>query len=113
MSDLEVGSEAGVFERPKRFQVKKAMSIQPWEMGTDEEVTASVRFDEGLAWWAARTLDVEPPTTGPLETEVAVVNQDAFIGWILGFGPDAEVVGPPELREAILDRVEAAMEGLE
>jgi predicted DNA-binding transcriptional regulator YafY len=41
-----------------------------------------------------------------------VANRDAFIGWILGFGPDAEVLGPPELREAVLDRVEAAAKGL-
>jgi proteasome accessory factor B len=112
MSDLEVGDKTGVFERPKRFQVKKAMSTNPWEMGTDDVVTASVRFDEGLSWWAARTLDVEPPAEGPLEVELTVANRDAFIGWILGFGPDAEVLGPAELRAAVLERVEAAMEGL-
>jgi proteasome accessory factor B len=112
ISDLEVGREANAFERPKRFQVKKAMSTNPWEMGTEDVVTASVRFDETLAWWAARTLDLQPPAEGPLETELSVANRDAFIGWILGFGPDAEVLGPPELREAVLDRVEAAAKGL-
>ena len=112
MSDIEVGNEAGAFERPKRFQVKKAMSTNPWEMGTDEVVTASVRFDEALAWWAARTLGVDPPAEGPLEVELSVANKDAFIGWILGFGPDAEVLGPAELRDAVLERVEAAMKGL-
>jgi proteasome accessory factor B len=112
ISDLDVGTRAGAFERPKRFQVRKAMSTNPWEMGTEDVIMASVRFDEALAWWAARTLAVEPPDSGPLEAEVSVVNRDAFIGWILGFGPDAEVLGPPELRDAVLDRVEATVSGL-
>jgi proteasome accessory factor B len=112
MSEIEVGKDTSVFERPKRFDVKKSMRSNPWEAGTDEVVSASVRFDGGLAWWAARTLDVDPPATGPLEAQVKVANRDAFIGWILGFGPDAEVLGPPELRDAVLERVEAAVEGL-
>lgn len=112
MSEIDIGKDPAAFERPKRFDVKKAMRSNPWEAGTDEIVTASVRFDESLAWWAARTLDVDPPAAGPLEAEVTVANRDAFIGWILGFGPDAEVLGPPELRDAVLDRVQAAVEGL-
>jgi proteasome accessory factor B len=112
MSGIEIGKDTAAFERPKRFDVKKAMSANPWEAGTDEIVTASVRFDEGLAWWAARTLDVDPPKSGPLEAEVKVANRDAFIGWILGFGPDAEVLGPPELRDAVVDRIQAAIGGL-
>jgi predicted DNA-binding transcriptional regulator YafY len=112
MSGIEIGKDTAAFERPKRFDVKKAMSANPWEAGTDEVVTASVRFDEELAWWAARTLDLDPPASGPLEAEVNVTNRDAFIGWILGFGPDAEVLGPPELRDAVVDRIEAAIGGL-
>jgi predicted DNA-binding transcriptional regulator YafY len=112
ISDLEVGRDAGAFQRPKRFQVKKAMSANPWEMGTEDIVTASVRFDEGLAWWAARTLGLAHPESGPLDVELSVANKDAFIGWILGFGPDAEVLAPPEMRAAVVERVEAAREGL-
>ena len=33
-----------------------------------------------------------------------------FIGWVLGCGPDAEVLAPPELRQEVLARVEAAVE---
>jgi predicted DNA-binding transcriptional regulator YafY len=47
-----------------------------------------------------------------LDAELSVANREAFIGWILGFGPDAEVLGPPELRDAVLQRVEAALGGL-
>jgi predicted DNA-binding transcriptional regulator YafY len=42
-----------------------------------------------------------------------VSNRDAFIGWILSFGPSAEIVSPPELRAELLGRVEAALTGVE
>lgn len=109
ISGLDVGRDAGAFERPKRFQVRRSMSIHPWEAGTDEAVKATVKFDPEVAWWAARHLGVEGPVDGPLEVELQVANRDAFIGWVLGFGPDAEVLGPAELRQHVLARIEAAV----
>lgn len=110
MSDPTVGKQAGAFQPPKRFQVKKAMSTHPWEAGTEAVVAAKVRFDSDVAWWAARNLGVDPPAGGPLEIEMPVANRDAFIGWVLSFGPDAEVLAPADLRRQVLDRVEAAIE---
>jgi predicted DNA-binding transcriptional regulator YafY len=110
MSGLEVGDKPDAFERPKRFDVKTAMSSHPWEAGTDETVTASVRFDPEVSWWAARTLGVAARDGAPLECEVPVANRDAFIGWVLSFGEAAEVLGPEELRQEIRARVDAALE---
>ena len=56
-----------------------------------------MKFDPEVAWWAARHLGVEGPGDGPLQVQLQVANRDAFIGWVLGFGPDAEVLGPAEL----------------
>jgi len=109
ISGPEVGKDAGAFERPKGFQVKRAMSMHPWEAGTDEAVEATVEFDPAVAWWAARHLGVEGPGDGPLRVDLQVANRDAFIGWVLGFGPDAEVLGPAELRQQVMARIEAAV----
>jgi predicted DNA-binding transcriptional regulator YafY len=86
------------------------MSNHPWEAGTDERITATVRFDPEVAWWAGRTLGVEAPEEGHLDCEVPVANRDAFIGWVLSFGEAAEVLGPEEMRDEIRARVDAALE---
>lgn len=108
---LEVGEEPRSFDKPRDFDVRAIMDVQPWETGGDDQVEAEVRFDPEVAWWAARTLRMTEPEGG-LTTRIPVANSDAFIGWILSFGPSAEVLGPPEIREDIRSRVSAALDGL-
>lgn len=103
--------EAGSFDKPRNFDVRSIMDAQPWETGGQDEVEAEVRFDPEVAWWAARTLRMEEPKS-ELVTKMPVANRDAFIGWILSFGPSAEVLSPPEIRQDIRSRVDAALEGL-
>jgi predicted DNA-binding transcriptional regulator YafY len=110
ISDLEVGDKTAVFIRPKGFDVKSSMQNHPWETGSDETVSATVRFDPEVAWWAARTLNAASADDGSLEYVLPVANRDAFIGWVLSFGDSAEVLVPDDLRSEILTRVEAALE---
>ena len=109
MSELVIGEEAGVFTRPKGFQVDQSIPDAPWEAGGDD-LTAEVVFSSEVAWWARRQLsanaDVTERTDGSLLVKLPVANPDAFIGWILGFVDDAEVVGPPDLRKQLLTRAE-------
>lgn len=105
---LVVGEEAGAFSKPRGFDIRKSVDSQPWEAGTDPEVEATVRFDADVAWWAARSLGLEEPTD-ELTATVAVVNRDAFVGWILSFGDAAEVLEPAELRSAVAERVEETL----
>lgn len=106
-----VAGEGGSFRRPEGFDPKAVLLAQPWETGADDAVEAAVVFDEDVAWWASRTLGVEH-AEGPLEVRLPVTNRDAFIGWILSFGPSAEILSPPELRTELVGRVEAALEGV-
>lgn len=112
MEHLVVGAEPGAFDRPKRFDVRKIMNVQPWESGGEETVMARVSFDPDVAWWAARTLGVVSKPEETLEVEMPVANRDAFIGWILSFGPSAEVLEPESLRSDVRARVETALVGL-
>lgn len=108
---LELAGRPESFDKPESFDVRSIMDVQPWETGGQEELEARVRFDPEVAWWAARTLRISEPE-GELVTTIPVANRDAFVGWILSFGPSAEVLEPPEIRDEIRDRVSAAVGGL-
>ena len=109
--ELDVSEEINSFTKPKGFNVRSLMDLQPWEAGSDPEVEANIRFDADVAWWAARTLGLDRPE-GDLVANVPVTNRDALVGWILSFGVSAEVLGPQEIREEISGRVKAALESL-
>jgi len=111
IDDIEVSEEVETFSKPRNFDVKTIMDLQPWEAGSDPQVEAEVRFHPEVAWWAARTLGLAEPD-GELVAHVPVANRDAFVGWILSFGDSAEVLGPPEIRERIRSGVEAAVGAL-
>jgi proteasome accessory factor B len=111
IEDLTVGGDPGSFDKPPRFDVRKAVDTQPWEAGHDPLIEAEVSFGPEVAWWAARTLGLPEPDKA-LTARVPVANHDAFVGWVLSFGEHAEVKSPAEMRSEVSDRVEAAMEGL-
>ncbi len=113
MERLEAAEEAGTFDRPRRFDIRKVMDLHPWEAGTEDRVEALVRFDPDVAWWAARTLGLPEPGVGEeLVAEVPFVNTDAFLGWVLSFGNSVEIVEPAEMRQEVVERVRAALEGV-
>lgn len=105
---LQVGDEPGSFSKPRGFDIKKVMDTHPWESGSDPTVEATVRFDEDVAWWAARTLGLPEPAEELVAT-VPVTNRDALIGWVLSFGAAAEILQPEDLRSEIRSKVEAAL----
>lgn len=111
LEKLSVSGDPGSFEKPARFDIRKAVDAQPWEAGHDPLIEAEVRFAPEVAWWAARTLGLPEPD-GELIARVPVANHDAFVGWVLSFGEHAEVKSPPEMRDEIRDRVMAALGGL-
>jgi proteasome accessory factor B len=105
--DLEPTGDAGAFERPAGFDPSAAIPHAPWEAG-GEDLEARVRFDASIAWWARRQLgstEVDVDQDGNLEATLQVANPEAFIGWLLAFEDSAEVLGPPRLRDRLIDRV--------
>ena len=112
IENLDVSDKPEAFEKPRGFDMRSTFSSQPWEAGRDPEVVVKMRFDAEVAWWAARSLDLEH-SEGDLETEIKVVNRDAFTGWVLSFGTGAEVLEPPEIRELVRDRVAVVVGAVE
>ena len=105
---MEVGEERDTFTRPAGFSARAALPQRPWEAGEDD-MHAVVRFDADVAWWARRQIPGDAAATeladGALDVTIRVANPDAFIGWIITFDDAAEIVSPPELRAALVDRV--------
>lgn len=105
---LSVGGRAGAFQRPPGFRVRDAVPGAPWEAGADR-VTATVRFDADVAWWARRQLagraDLADEPDGSLTARIPVASPEAFIGWLLGFEARAVLVDPPELRQRLVAHV--------
>lgn len=108
MAGLELGEEAGRFERPAGFRAADAIPDAPWEAGPEDE-TATVRFDADIAWWARRQLvgstEIETLPDGGIEATLRVANPEAFIGWILSFDDAAEITAPDRLRRRLVSRV--------
>ncbi len=99
---------ADSFTRPVGFSARQALPTAPWESG-EADIEAVVDFDQDIAWWVERQLDVrllERTATG-VRARLRVANPEAFVGWILGFDDKAEVIEPSELRRLVIDRVSA------
>jgi len=76
-------------------------------------VSARVRIDAPRATLVARQLQpeqvVERYEDGAMLCDVPYRNEDAFISWVLGFGPDAEVLEPESLRAAVIEWLESVV----
>ncbi len=106
--DVEVGGP-DEFERRDQRTPSAAMPKQPWMMGEaeGEPDLAVVHVDRVLAAKAiveaGVSATVERHDDGSATLTLPVVQREAFRSWVLGFLDHAEVVGPPDLRDEIVD----------
>lgn len=95
--------------RPDGFEAREHITAGPWGLG-EPDTTATVAFSPKVSWWvlaglpAAKT--VETRDDGWIVAEVPA-GGETFVSWVLSFGPDAELVAPGELREAVVERLKA------
>ncbi len=105
---IRADETTGAFERPEGFRAADFIPSTPWEAG-GEDLTATVTFDAEMAWWAKRQIGnqgkVSESDAGALRVEMPVANPEAFIGWLLSFDDKAELLGPPQLRARLVERV--------
>lgn len=97
------------FDVPASFDLEAYRRERLYVPGADA-VTVHVSLDPvavariGAAWPAGK---VTRRKDGGAELAVECDGLEWVIGWVLGFGRHAEIVGPPEAREAIWARVTA------
>jgi proteasome accessory factor B len=101
-----VGSP-GAFERPPAGSAAPAPA---WQLGEDEEVTATLLVDAGQASWAVTAagagVGVERRDGGSVVLSISVTNRDAFRAFVLGFLDHAQLLGPPVLVDDLIDWLE-------
>lgn len=78
---------------------------------TEDRVKVRVKFDPDIARWIAeRVKKAEKMPDGSVVWTLDVPNVDYFIGWLLQYGDKAEVLEPPEVRQAVVKAAEKMME---
>lgn len=74
-----------------------------FDLEADEPVVATIRFSQAVAGKVKSRRfgivhSVKPNTDGGCTMQVGSRNIRDLLRWVLSFGPDAEIVAPPELR---------------
>jgi proteasome accessory factor B len=110
VGELERGAAAT--SPPEGFKAADHVLAGPWGPGEAQEHVV-VAFSPDVAWWATNGLDgVEPFGTtedGWHVVRVPTAPGDGIVGWVLSFGPDAELLEPVTLRAEIVRRLEAVL----
>ncbi|CAN5630046.1 WYL domain-containing protein [soil metagenome] len=104
---------------PETFDDEEAATVahdmlRAWDVIADEEpVEVVIRFSAGVArraaetrWHPSQELDQQPDGTLLWHGRVAGLREIRI--WILGWGADAEVLAPPELRASVAEELERA-----
>ncbi len=102
------------FERPADFDPRTAFPADPKQIGhaTDDSVEATVRISALRAAAAERELGaervIERHGDGSIDVSVPATNLDAFRSWVIGLVDHAVVIGPPEVREYVVEWLRGA-----
>ena len=97
---------------PEGFDGAEHLKAGPWGVG-EPSGEARVAFSPEVAWWATRGVHgvrlVGETNNGWTEVALPGGDDDSFVAWVLSFGPDAEALSPPELRDRVVASLEAVL----
>jgi predicted DNA-binding transcriptional regulator YafY len=103
--DFELGV-AGSFEPPTGVDPGDLVRADPMTYGEDQPLDARVLVDPPRAAWVVDQLGedavIERRPDGAVIVGLPVVNRAAFRAWVLNLLDHAEVLGPPELRDDVV-----------
>lgn len=103
--------EPGAFERPENFDPRAKFPADARLLGDEPSARATVRVDATRSAAAVADLGseavLERSTDGSVVVSVPCANLDAFRSWLFGLGTHAEVLGPTDLRQSIVEWLRA------
>jgi predicted DNA-binding transcriptional regulator YafY len=100
---------------PDAFEPPTATSptaTHPWEVGDEDPVDVRVLVDADQAAFAVGNAGVDPERRpdGSVVLTLRTTNRAALRSWVLGFLDHAEILGPPEERQAMAAWLDDATE---
>jgi proteasome accessory factor B len=110
----EVG-EAGSADVPDGFDADEAFAREPWHFRSGDAVEVDVAVDAAEASRVITELGpdavVERSGDGAVVVRLEVTDVDALVTWVMDLLDHAEVLGPPDVRGAVVARLEAFVPG--
>jgi predicted DNA-binding transcriptional regulator YafY len=112
LTSAPTAGPAGAFERPPELPRRPS---KPWEMGDDDEVVAQLGVNADQAAWVIEQVGDDAvtarPDDGSVVVSMRVTNRAAFRSFALGLLDRAEVLGPPDLRNDMVQWLETVAAG--
>jgi predicted DNA-binding transcriptional regulator YafY len=97
------------FPPPRDFDLSPYRDRAPWQLA-DPHATATVALSPKIAWWVEQMFggvgEVRTNPDGSALFTTGFGSRRELLTWIMGMGPEAEVVDPPELRAAVIGALE-------
>ncbi|GGK01928.1 WYL domain-containing protein [Pilimelia anulata] len=100
--------EPGAYERP---DVDLLSQVRRWSGAPERSGEATVWARAGRAAGLRRWARSAAPAPGGDRLTLSFADVDSFAGYLAGFGADVRVVGPPELRDAVIGRLKEIVAG--
>jgi predicted DNA-binding transcriptional regulator YafY len=98
---------------PDDFDVDGAFDRDPWQFGDGEVIPVDVWVDGAEAGRVVSDLGaeavVEHAEDGAVVVRLSVTDVGALVLWVLDLLDHAEVVRPPEVRQEVIERLQASM----
>lgn len=98
---------------PDGFRGRDHVTGGPWGPDEAEKVPVRIAFSERVSWWATQgieAVETQVSADGREEKTLPGSMDGSFVSWVLSFGPDAEVLDPPQLRSAVIARLEGLLD---
>ncbi len=106
MDDLPQAGASGSGELPPDFDPGAALADEPWRMGDGDPVPVDLLAGAEVAALLEQQLPsatvVERRSDGSVVLRLEVTNVDALRSWVFELGDHVVVLGPPEVRRAVV-----------